>query len=331
MTETPININESLSLPQMGCGTWAWGNRILWDYDPTMDQQLQQVFNLAVEKGVTLFDTGDSYGTGKLKGQSEKLLGKFCQEYQGINQEKICIATKLAAYPWRLTAQSMVNACEKSAERLGKPVDLAQMHWSTANYAPWQEKALLNGLATLYQQGKVKGIGLSNYGTKRLKKVYQQFSDRNVPIATLQVQYSLLSTYPITELGIKELCDELGIQLIAYSPLALGLLTGKYEVGNPYPKGLRRWLFPQLLPKIKPLLNCLKAIAAEREKTPAQVALNWCICQGTIPIPGAKTIQQMQENLGALGWRLSEGEIRELDQYAANSEKKMVQNIFQTT
>jgi pyridoxine 4-dehydrogenase len=331
MIETSIKINESLSLSPMGCGTWAWGNRILWDYDPTMDQQLQTVFNLAVEKGVTLFDTGDSYGTGKLKGQSEKLLGKFYQDYQGINPEKICIATKLAAYPWRLTPQSMVNACEKSAKRLGKPVDLAQMHWSTANYAPWQEKALLNGLATLYQQGKVKAIGLSNYGTKRLNKVHQQFSDRNVPIATLQVQYSLLSTYPITELGIKEVCDHLGIQLIAYSPLALGLLTGKYEEGKPYPKGLRRWLFPQLLPNIQPLLNCLKAIATEREKTPAQVALNWCICKGTIPIPGAKNVQQMEENLGALGWRLREGEVRELDQYAANSEKKMVQNIFQTT
>jgi pyridoxine 4-dehydrogenase len=326
------NINNNpLNLPLMGCGTWAWGNRILWDYDPTMDQELQQVFNLAVENGVTLFDTGDSYGTGKLKGQSERLLGKFSQDYQGINGEKICIATKLAAYPWRLTPQSMITACEKSAERLGKPVDLAQMHWSTANYAPWQEKALLNGLATLYQQKKVKAIGLSNYGTKRLLKVHQWLSDRGVPIATLQVQYSLLSTYPITELGLKELCDQLGITIIAYSPLALGLLTGKYEMGKPYPKGLRKWLFPQLLPKIQPLLGCLNAIATERDKTPAQVALNWCICKGTIPIPGAKNVQQMRENLAALGWRLNEGEIRELDGFAANSEKKMVQNIFQTT
>ncbi|MGL5135589.1 MAG: aldo/keto reductase, partial [Planktothrix sp.] len=198
---------QKLDLPAMGCGTWAWGNRLLWGYDPSMDTQLQAVFNLCVSQGVTLFDTGDSYGTGKLNGRSELLLGQFSQEYQGINQEQICIATKLAPYPWRLTRKSMINACENSAKRLGKNVDLVQMHWSTANYAPWQEWNLLEGLGDLYEQGLVKGIGLSNYGPKRLKKVYQKFADRGIPISTLQVQYSLLSTYPVTELGLKEVCD----------------------------------------------------------------------------------------------------------------------------
>ncbi len=134
----------------------------------------------------------------------------------------------------------------------------------------------------------------------------------------------------MSKLGIKEVCDELGIQLIAYSPLCLGLLTGKYGKEKSYPKGLRGWLFRQFIPKIEPLLGCLQAIASEREKSPSQVALNWCICKGTIPIPGAKNIQQMTDNLGALGWRLTEAEVRELDQFAARSEKKMVQNIFQT-
>jgi pyridoxine 4-dehydrogenase len=109
--------NEKLFLPKMGCGTWAWGNRLLWDYDRSMDQELQQVFNYCVKHGVTLFDTGDSYGTGKLKGQSEKLLGKFFQEYSGENQEKICLATKLAPYPWRLTRKSMMAAGNASANR----------------------------------------------------------------------------------------------------------------------------------------------------------------------------------------------------------------------
>ncbi len=100
-------------------------------------------------------------------------------------------------------------------------------HWSTTNYFPWQEWGLLD--ADLYQQDKVKGVGLSNYGPKRLQQVYKRFSDRGIPITTLQVQYSLLSTYPVTELCLKEICDELGIKLIAYSPLALGILTGKYS------------------------------------------------------------------------------------------------------
>ena len=176
-----MQTTQKLSLPIMGCGTWAWGNRLLWGYDESMDDQLQAVFNLCVSQGVTLFDTGDSYGTGKLNGRSEQLLGRFSKEYLGSNSDKICLATKLAAYPWRLTRQSMVSAGKASAQRLGRNVDLVQMHWSTANYAPWQEGALLEGLADLYEQGLVKGVGLSNYGPKRLKWVHQKLADRGVP------------------------------------------------------------------------------------------------------------------------------------------------------
>ncbi|MDB9302847.1 aldo/keto reductase [Nodularia spumigena CS-591/12] len=325
-----MQISQELSLPSMGCGTWAWGNQLLWGYDESMDEQLQAVFNLCVSNGVSLFDTGDSYGTGRLNGRSELLLGRFTQEYQGVNQDHICIATKLAAYPWRWTRQAMVKACRSSAQRLGKNVDLVQMHWSTANYAPWQESGLLDGLADLYEQGLVKGVGLSNYGPKRLQWVHKKFAARGVPIKTLQVQYSLLSTYPVTELGLKDVCDQLGIKLIAYSPLALGILTGKYAEKGSLPKGIRGLLFRQLLPGVRSLLECLREVAEFRNKTMSQVAINWCICKGTIPIPGAKSLEQAQQNIGALGWLLDSGEIAALDQAAASTDKKMVQNIFQT-
>ncbi len=329
-TSAAADPRPTLSLPPMGCGTWAWGNRLLWGYDPTMDEELQQVFNHCVSRGVTLFDTGDSYGTGRLNGRSETLLGQFAQGYSDPHQEDICIATKLAAYPWRLTAGSVVKACEGSARRLGRPVDLAQMHWSTANYAPWQEGPFLDGLMDLYEQGKVRGVGLSNFGPKRLRQAHQRFAERGIPIATVQVQYSLVSTYPVTELGIKDVCDQLGIQIIAYSPLGLGMLTGKYGAHGPYPKGLRGLVFRQLLPGMKPLLATLGEIATHRNKTQAQVAINWCICKGTIPIPGAKSLDQAAQNTGALGWSLDTGEVEALDRAAQNSDKTMVQNIFQS-
>lgn len=325
-----VSDSPAIALPEMGCGTWAWGNRLLWGYTPDMDAELQAVFDHCVSQGVTLFDTGDSYGTGRLNGRSESLLGQFADAYAGENRDRICLATKLAAYPWRLTRGSMVKACAASAKRLGRPVDLAQLHWSTANYAPWQEGPLLDGLGDLVAQNQVKGIGLSNFGPKRLRQVYTRFRDRGISVTTLQVQYSLLSTYPVTELGIQETCDELGIRLIAYSPLALGILTGKYEVGSYLPGGLRGFLFRQLLPGVKPILETVEAIAILRNKTMAQVALNWCMCKGFIPIPGAKTLAQAQQNTGALGWRLDAGEVLELDNSVARSDKQMVQNIFQT-
>lgn len=125
----------------MGLGTWAWGNQLLWGYQQEMDTGLQETFNLAVRNGINLFDTADSYGTGRLNGQSERLLGKFIQEYPGIQfcsgvdsvrqhsgsnesqnfvsgpkgtRESVVIATKFAAYPWRLTPGQFVQACKYS-------------------------------------------------------------------------------------------------------------------------------------------------------------------------------------------------------------------------
>ena len=118
--------------------------------------------------------------------------------------------------------------------------------------------------------------------------------------------------------------------MIAYSPLALGLLTGKYSEKGTFPKGVRGLLFRQLLPGVQSLLVCLREIAEYRNKTVSQVAINWCICKGTIPIPGAKSVEQARENIGALGWLLDASEVAQLDQAAASVDKKMVQNIFQT-
>ncbi len=331
LIEEKIKLTDNLFLSSMGCGTWAWGNRFLWGYEPSMDGELQEVFNLLVSQGVIWFDTGDSYGTGKLNGRSEVLLGEFCKQYQGEHKNEIVIATKIAVYPWRLTRKSMIKACQKSAERLGKPVDLVQIHWSPAKYTPWQEKPLIDGLGDLYEKGLVKGIGLSNYGPKNLLKVHQQLKERGIKINTLQVQYSLLSTYPINELGLKDLCEELDIKIIAYSPLTLGLLTGKYQDTKNLPSGPRKLLFKQLIPQIKPLLETMSVIAEENGKTMAQVAINWCICQGTIPIPGAKNLIQAKQNLGALGWRLSPAEVTELEKVALSLDKKMIQNVFQTS
>ena len=323
----------AIALPAMGCGTWAWGNRLLWDYQPEMDPELQAVFNTCVANGITLFDTGDSYGTGKLKGRSEALLGQFTAAYTGSNRDRLCLATKLAPYPWRLTRGSIKRACAASAERFGRPVDLVQLHWSTANYLPFQETILLEGLGDLFEAGLVRAIGLSNFGPKRLRQAAAQLGDRGIPIATLQVQYSLLSTDPVTQLQLDQVCQELGIQLIAYSPLGLGMLSGKYDGKHPekpLPQGLRGRVYRNILPKVQPILATVRQIAQAREKTMAQVALNWCIGKGTMPIPGAKTIAQVQENLGALGWRLSEAEMAQLDQVVTNTNQGMVQNPFQS-
>lgn len=140
-----------LEVSQMGFGTWSWGNRLLWDYREDMDPELQSVFNLAVSQGINLFDTADSYGeeieanktercetgTGQLNGKSESLLGRFIRE--APENRTVHIATKFAAYPWRVFPSNMVAACRGSLRRLEmETLSLGQLHWSTANYAPLQ-------------------------------------------------------------------------------------------------------------------------------------------------------------------------------------------------
>ena len=205
---------------------------------------------------------------------------------------------------------------------------VAQLHWSTQNYQPLQEGALREGIADIYDADLCEAVGISNYGPQQLQKFSERMKERDVPIAIAQVQYSLLTA---RNNEILDSCNDAGCRLISYSPLCLGLLTGKYDLDNlPRQGNPRRQLFRELLPGAQPLLGTLKAVAKEVGKTPSQVAINWAICKGTVPIPGARNLAQAEENLGAVGWSLSNAAVQELDVASAGVSKKMIENISQT-
>jgi aryl-alcohol dehydrogenase-like predicted oxidoreductase len=141
---------------------------------------------------------------------------------------------------------------------------------------------------------------------------YSALARHNITLASNQVHYSLLNR-TVEENGTFARCKELGIRLISYSPLEKGLLTGKYGVDAP-PPGSRARTYASLLPRIAPLLRLMTQIGQDHGgKSNAQVALNWVICKGALPIPGAKNAEQAQENAGALGWRLTKEEMDKLD------------------
>jgi pyridoxine 4-dehydrogenase len=349
-----------LALSEIGCGTWAWGNRLLWNYDPGQDEEIYQAYRVVREAGVTLFDTADSYGTLELNGRAEVLLGEFerrlasewstppslalkapwwkvgpivgggRQASSNKNQNRQQVATKLAPYPWRITSGSFVQAARDSLSRLEQDrLAIAQLHWSTANYQPLQERALWEGLGDIYDAGLCDAVGVSNYGPKQLSKIAARMRERDVPLATAQVQYSLM-TYRVGR-DMNAACDEAGCRLISYSPLCLGLLTGKYSVDNlPPPGNPRRQLFRELLPGARDLLRTLEVIGNEYGKTQAQVATNWALCKNTTPIPGFRTVDQAASILGSVGWRLASDAVEELDLVALAVKKPMIQNIFQT-
>ncbi len=322
-----MTMAQSPQLPGIGVGTWAWGNQFLWGYDPAQDHQLEATFARAVQLGLRFFDTADSYGTGRLQGRSEQLLGRFCAALPAEQRLGLCVATKLAPFPWRLGRGGFRAAFAASRQRLGGQLDRVQLHWSTARYAPWQEGPLLDGLADLVREGSVASLGLSNFGPQRLRQVHRRLQERGVQVESLQVQLSLLATQPLAPGGVADVCRELGIHLIAYSPLALGLLTRAPDALTPV-LGSRRLLFARLQPRIGPLLVMLAAIARERQVSQASVALNWCRSHGAMPIVGLRSTEQAEAAAAATRWCLSPSEREALDAAAAQVPAAMPANPF---
>ncbi len=316
--------------PRIGVGTWAWGNQLLWGYDPAQDGALRQCFHRAVALGLHFFDTADSYGTGRFNGRSETLLGQFCSELALADRQALTLATKLAPFPWRQGRQGFRAACAASQQRLKGHLDLVQLHWSTARYAPWQEGPLLDGLVDRQLAGEVAAVGVSNLGPVRLRQVHRHMQERGVALHSLQVQLSLLAPQPVQPGGLADLCQELGVQLIAYSPLALGLLTQPAGDPPPWPPGPRGLLYRRLWNGCQPLLAALGSIAGDRGVSQAAVALNWCRAHGAMPIVGLRRSDQVDGAAAALSWELEADECKLLDDISASLAVAMPANPFQS-
>jgi aryl-alcohol dehydrogenase-like predicted oxidoreductase len=212
----------------------------------------------------------------------------------------------------------MKRALIASLKRLNlTSIDLYQIHWPLP---PVSIEKWANSLADLVDEGLVKAVGVSNFDESQMRRAYAILAKRGIPLASNQVEYSLLKR-SVENNGLLRTCHELGITLIAYSPLAKGALTGKYTAAKPM-SGFRSVLYSRsYLEKIQTIIRQLREIGLNHNgKTPAQVALNWCMCKGTIPIPGAKNLQQAKENSGALGWRLNEREIAHLDKVSEENQ-----------
>lgn len=293
----------------IGIGTWSWGDKLFWNYGS--DYGLLEVldaFEAALEGGINFFDTAEVYGLG----ESESLLGQFMQR----TSKPVQIATKYFPFPWRLTAQSVSDALTESLKRLKvEQITLYQVH-TPFSFLISQE-ALLNALADEVKRGRIAAVGVSNYSAQQMKEAHKILAERGVPLAVNQVPYSLL-TRKIEQNGTLDAARQLGVSILAYSPLAQGLLTGKYTAEEyKAPTGARQ-IDPRFsrmgLEKISPVIAVLRQLGQKYEKTPGQVALNWLMSQGdVIPIPGAKTAEQARQNAGAVGWSLSKEDVAQLD------------------
>ena len=313
----PIPVGKFLLNP-IGFGCWSWGNEFLFSYDPKNDGELRRTYEFVRRQPNAWFDTAEVYGKNH---RSESLLGEFGSML--TSEEKPFIFTKCAPQPQRIGREAMYKAGLDSVKRLGVgKLDMLQLHWPPSP-ALWQEEEYIQGMADLVKNDKATQIAVSNYGPEGIKRVMRMSSENGVKICTNQVQNSLLEQN-LLQKGLVDVCKELDVQPMAYSPLALGLLTDRYTEDH-LPLGARSILFREYLPSMRPLLGVMREIAKSRNKTVSQVAINWNLCKGFLVLVGAHTVEQCKENLGGASFRLTESEIDEMDRTAALA-KKFISN-----
>ena len=314
---------------EIGLGTWAWGNKFFWDYQSCNDNDLRQTYKEALKRGFNIIDTADSYGTGKLNGRSEILLGTFLSETSSFKKKRIKVATKLAPYPWRVGNEGFNKPFFRSLERLNNKLDIVQLHWSTSKYNPWQELQLIDNLCNLVEQGFNFEIGLSNIGPKRLQEIIEYLSKRDKKLKSVQIQFSLLSPDLAKQNDVKNICKDNNIDFFAYSPLSFGLLCIDPDKEEDMRNSLlRNLIFRNYKNSTYELRKCLKKIANARSVSQAQVAINWCCYQGAIPIVGMRKRSQVIDIANVFKWNLNKKEFDILQEVSSTCLQRMPSNPF---
>jgi aryl-alcohol dehydrogenase-like predicted oxidoreductase len=291
-----------------------------YDTDLTRDS-IRQAWEASIDAGVTLFDTAEVYGGG----ESERIIGGLLSSDPG-RAARVVVATKFMPSPWKLQVRvALMASLRASLDRLGVPsVGLYQIHGPISLRS---HSALADALATAHQAGLVQAVGVSNYSVKETLAMAAALEQRGMKLATNQIEFSLLRRSPETG-GLLAACRDAGVLPLAYSPIGQGRLTGKYSVAHP-PPGKRNFS-NHPMEVVDGVVAELRSIGDKHGgKLPSQVALNWVMAKGAVPIPGAKNQKQAEENAGALGWSVDDDDLDRLDRVALPGIRSFQSRLWQ--
>jgi aryl-alcohol dehydrogenase-like predicted oxidoreductase len=276
------------------------------------DDVIAGIIGASLEGGVNWIDTAEAYGSG----ESERSIATGLRTL-GAERKDIIIASKW--FPFFRTAKSIRSTISNRLEALGiSQLDLYQIHnpWSFSSI-----RSQMEAMAKLVEEGHIRYTAVSNFSAKQLRTAHDELGKLGFPLLSNQVQYNLLDRR-IEFNGVLDMARELGISILAYSPLAQGLLTGQFHDSpgliNTRP-GFRKYtpaFRRKNIEKCRPIVETLEKIAAGHDATVAQVALSWTVNfhqEAIVAIVGATKVQQARENVQALSLQLSEAEMTELD------------------
>jgi aryl-alcohol dehydrogenase-like predicted oxidoreductase len=291
-----LDIGTTPKISKIGLGTWQFGARE-WGYgEDYARQQARDIVGRALDLGVTLFDTAEMYGFGR----SERILGEALRERPG---SPAFLATKL--FPILPLAPVVEQRAVASASRLDtRRIDLYQVHWPNPVVS---DGTIMRGMSTLQRVGLIGEVGVSNYPLARWQAAEKALGGR---VLSNQVRYSLADRAP--EKDLLPFAAEAGRVVIAYSPLAQGLLSGRYDRANRPANRVRAGnplFLPENLDRAGELVGVLREVADAHGAAPAQIALAWVIRHPVVTaIPGASSVEQLESNVAAAEIELSDDE-----------------------
>ena len=282
-------------------GTWQTGKTMWTGID---DAQSEKAIQAAMDAGITTFDTAEAYGNG----HSEQVLGKAI----GKRRDQVTILSKV--FSNHLAHNQVIKACERSLKNLGTDfLDLYQIHWPPGSFKakPIPLEETMGALAELKEQGKIRAIGVSNFSLDQLKEI-----SALGPVESLQPPYSLFWRHVENE--TLAWCQANRVTVLAYSPMAQGLLTGKFGPDHRFEKGDHRGsnrLFqPDIYPKAQEALKALRGMAEEKGIGMAELALAWVIAKpGVCAIAGARNAEQSVSNAKAGSIQLNQADLDAMD------------------
>lgn len=309
---------SDLQVTPIGLGCWQFSkrNNMAGKFWPDLEDELiRQIVKASLELGINWFDTAEVYGNGA----SERALSDALQQ-AGKKPGKVIIATKW--WPMFRFASNIPRSINARLRALDPfPIDLYQVHHSQGCSSATEE---MKRMAELVMENKIRYIGVSNFSEQKMREAAEELQKRGLSLISNQVRYSLLDR-KIEYNGVLTAAKELGVTIIAYSPLAQGILTGKFHDNPELLKnvGWRKSSGPfkaENMKKSKPLIDLLKELGVKYKVSAAQVALNWLLYahgDTVVAIPGATKLSHAEDNAGTMTFQLTAEEIEKLSRAAA--------------